>query len=220
MNVIAVNTKGYENNRLRGLRQNKPNSNPIKANTKPIKANKMPNQSQYKPNQTQFQRQKNAKLQCKNPYNRCNLWQNKLLIAQPRWSVGYINFQRNIELYSAGHFLLYPFSVFVGFESVETIAFGSRYSGRRSGSFQMPTIIFNTQGFDIVQLPEGSSGFAGIFFSIPGTEMPANPASHAFQRLKVPADGFAFHSGNILVGLTPGRERPTQVVGLGKMLVT
>jgi hypothetical protein len=48
MNVSAVNTNGYENNRLRRRRENKPNS-------KPIKANKIPKQTQYKPNQTQFQ---------------------------------------------------------------------------------------------------------------------------------------------------------------------
>jgi hypothetical protein len=56
MNISAVITNGYENNRLSRRGENKPNSNPIKANTKPIKANKMPKQTQYKPNQTQFQR--------------------------------------------------------------------------------------------------------------------------------------------------------------------
>jgi hypothetical protein len=34
MNVSAVKTNGYENNRLRRRGQNKPNSNPIKANFK------------------------------------------------------------------------------------------------------------------------------------------------------------------------------------------
>ena len=60
MNVSAVNTNGYENNRLRRRRENKADTKPIKANTKPIKANKIPKQTQNKPNQTQFQRQKNA----------------------------------------------------------------------------------------------------------------------------------------------------------------
>jgi hypothetical protein len=50
MNITAYTTKGYENNRLRGRGENKPNSNPIQSQSNPIKANKMPKQSQYKPN--------------------------------------------------------------------------------------------------------------------------------------------------------------------------
>jgi len=88
MNVSAVNTKGYENIRLVGRRENKPNSNPIKANKKPIKANKMPKQPQYKANQTQFQRQKNAKTKPKqtqsNPISKakkCQIQDNTLEAA-------------------------------------------------------------------------------------------------------------------------------------------
>jgi hypothetical protein len=62
MNISAVRTKGYENNRLRRRRENKPNSNPIQTQYKPNlpapSDETNPIQTQYKPNQTQFQRQK------------------------------------------------------------------------------------------------------------------------------------------------------------------
>jgi hypothetical protein len=58
MNVSTVKTNGYENNRLRRRRENKPNSNPIKANTKPIKANLLDAQMNISSVLTKYYRKK------------------------------------------------------------------------------------------------------------------------------------------------------------------
>jgi hypothetical protein len=55
MNITSYMTKHYENERLRGRGQNKPNSNPNKANLPTPSGETNPIQTQNKTNQTQFQ---------------------------------------------------------------------------------------------------------------------------------------------------------------------
>jgi hypothetical protein len=50
MNINAVNTNGYENNRLSRRSENKPNSNPIQTQSKPIQRQLKPIKCQNKPN--------------------------------------------------------------------------------------------------------------------------------------------------------------------------
>jgi hypothetical protein len=50
MNISSVNTNGYENNRLGGCHENKPNTKPNKANLPATSDETNPIQTQYKPN--------------------------------------------------------------------------------------------------------------------------------------------------------------------------
>ena len=63
---------------------------------------------------------------------------------------------------------------------IDTIPLGNRQGGRGAGRFQMPSFIFDTEGFDMMQLPKGNGGLAGIFFGLFSAEMSADPASHTF----------------------------------------
>jgi len=75
MNVSSILTKDYENVPLRRRRENKPNSNPIKANKTQNKPNFKPIQTQYKPNQSQSnpkQSQNEPKTKPKRTQNKPN----------------------------------------------------------------------------------------------------------------------------------------------------